>query len=1239
MRERTEQMIHSMNKNRHKRRRINAFITALAVLTGGNVFWELRETGMAVTEDDLCTMEAHEHSDNCYDSDGTLICGMDEHIHTADCYLDAEADTETPEVWEMSFIAPENAARQEQAALIAESQLGYTESTDNFILSENGVKQGYTRYGEWYGNPYGDWNTMFTYFCMYYAGVSAEEFPYGGNATTWQAKLKESELLHSPDSEPQRGNIILLDTDADGEADLTGIITDTEELLTVIEGDCDNTVAELKYQYDDSQILGYVALPEPDTPAEAEAVPMEFSAESPSGIQVSASAEKGTFPDDAVMTVSDISREEAMQAAENLESQTIDAVAVDITFTDAEGTELEPAEDKTVQVQITLPDEMKLSGDEYSLLHVSDDGDVQKVEEAEVSETGAEFLAESFSLYVLTSNQPVDVNNAIMINGNAGNNSADNPFVIGVGETIEVWYDGTDYAECYFTVEGNNLEGNAHIIERQSPWGWSSTGADTIENNIRKARFAGSTVSRESDNCYIVVKKNGAEIEKLYVKVVNNPVFIMDGDKRVLLESNTITRNVGDTFTLSLNGYNAYEIARKENVDSNTAYDYSESLYRGKPDYSRGDGNTYVDFVCKAATGDTPQTITVNGQTITINITNNHLYKIENGNRIPITNGTTINAKVGDKFTLSVNGYASHLINPPGGAYNESYIFSNGMLYRKAPIESDYHNIEFNGVSIPTTNVEFTCLKGGTTSFQANGQTINVFVSDIYINTALGERSKDEVHEYLSLHAGMFQNYPQLFICDENGNPRYIKNGDTRYYTDPKGIQNLEDAVFSPYRVSDGEEFEVIYYCLPDEVDNLDFEVTSRGTHTTTDALQKIGATQKMLMDSGEFAGKYRISAKFKASSTGNYRTGVQINGDYFYIIVTGKTNMYNKMSHADIEIDDGGKYVVEEYSFDTNGNVVKVITEYSAAVADINSCRMYDSSGQPLKFESSDAPDKSHENQDVVFVKEDYYKNGNPGESQFELTSNYMESTKTNESSGQSFGDLLLRGNKNYSLIDSYRADFNVDLSLKTVAKTQVTYDSSGNITNTQNLSFNPNASTIMQNLSFSLGRQSILDAYNKCPVHSGLDFTLAANAVMVDFSMKKEFVDGALNGDDFEFELVDNNGNIISTVKNESNGIIHFRNIYFSQTGTYNYTVREKNYGGDVIYASERIVTITVTESNGTFNAAITPSVLTAPLINYRTYRLPDTGGKGVIPYIVGGAAMMGAALMLLHRKRKEA
>ena len=88
LRERTEYLVRSLLADKQRRRKRMALITALAVLTGSNVFREL-------------TLPA----------------------------------------------AEEDASRRGQIAGIAQSQLGYAESTRNFILSDDGGRHGCTRSG------------------------------------------------------------------------------------------------------------------------------------------------------------------------------------------------------------------------------------------------------------------------------------------------------------------------------------------------------------------------------------------------------------------------------------------------------------------------------------------------------------------------------------------------------------------------------------------------------------------------------------------------------------------------------------------------------------------------------------------------------------------------------------------------------------------------------------------------------------------------------------------------------------------------------------------------------------------------------------------------------------------------------------------------------------------------------------------------------------------------------------
>lgn len=76
---------------------------------------------------------------------------------------------------------------------VAASQLGYAESTKNYQLSESDgtSHKGYTRYGAWYGNDYGDWSAMFVSLCLKYAGIPESAVPYAAGAYAWTMALNE----------------------------------------------------------------------------------------------------------------------------------------------------------------------------------------------------------------------------------------------------------------------------------------------------------------------------------------------------------------------------------------------------------------------------------------------------------------------------------------------------------------------------------------------------------------------------------------------------------------------------------------------------------------------------------------------------------------------------------------------------------------------------------------------------------------------------------------------------------------------------------------------------------------------------------------------------------------------------------------------------------------------------------------------------------------------------------------
>lgn len=229
-------------------------------------------------------VKAHHHTDACYKKE--LVCKLKEHTHTASCYSNENADVEDKSDWEAT-IPTLSGNWAEDIVSVAESQIGYEESTANFKLADDGeTRKGYTRYGDWYGNKYGDWSAMFASFCLNYAGISSKTVPVNSGSTAWITELKQKDLYKTADNHnPTTGDLVFLDTDSDGKADHVGIITGTETKddvedskvtsLTAIVGDSNDAVEENTYEISGDTIVGYCALPENPDAKDAEATTEE----------------------------------------------------------------------------------------------------------------------------------------------------------------------------------------------------------------------------------------------------------------------------------------------------------------------------------------------------------------------------------------------------------------------------------------------------------------------------------------------------------------------------------------------------------------------------------------------------------------------------------------------------------------------------------------------------------------------------------------------------------------------------------------------------------------------------------------------------------------------------------------------------------------------------------------------------------------------------------------------------
>ncbi|MBO5556857.1 MAG: CHAP domain-containing protein [Oscillospiraceae bacterium] len=393
----------------------------------------------------ICEKQAvHEHDASCYDPDGALICGqkqMPVHVHGDSCFTmvelsdeeiaqraeaekkdapvsDPGADLESEGYWTYLFSGMELSTDWAKDLVnVARSQLGYPESKRNFELAEDQSLKGYTRYGAWYGIPYGDWCAMFVSFCLRYAEIPETAVPRDSGCATWVERLSAPEFALYARAEayqPKAGDIIFFDFNNDEKADHVGLVSMVDEdqgTLETIEGNRVNYVERFTYNRTDPSILGYGVLPKnPDqVDAPQTVVTLEdrdedaytgpsFDGEA-AGMKIHVETREGTFPANIRMVVETVDTETVMEAVSGAVNKGVVGVqAVDIKFLDADDVEIEPA----LPVRVTMePAEAADGAREQVVLHVEDSGAVSPVDEPQKAGEKMTFETGGFSVYVL----------------------------------------------------------------------------------------------------------------------------------------------------------------------------------------------------------------------------------------------------------------------------------------------------------------------------------------------------------------------------------------------------------------------------------------------------------------------------------------------------------------------------------------------------------------------------------------------------------------------------------------------------------------------------------------------------------------------------------------------------------------------------------------------------------------------------------------------------------------------
>ena len=367
----------------------------------------------------FCGKETHTHGEDCRDEQGELTCTLEEHTHSLACYADPGADVETAEIWEQTFgdVTLTGDWRLDALA-IARSQLGYAESTRNYAVAEDGqTLMGYTRYGAWKGDPYGDWNALFAAFCLHYGG--AENIPTDKDCGSWAAALADA-FLPAQSHEAAPGELVFFDRDGDGTADWVAIVAEVtagEEGapsgITVIAGDADDAVQQRSYTAEDSTILGYYgSLPE-------QAKAFTLTAQTENGITVTVTGDSASLPfpvSEITLTAAEVAEEQGKAIREQLPAEEgtepEQRFLLDIALWHGEE-EIEP--EGPVTVTFSGLDTQGLYPKVY---HIDTDTQTVRDMEAEKTENGDVAVAtDHFSLYAISLAAARDITGTI--NGDA----------------------------------------------------------------------------------------------------------------------------------------------------------------------------------------------------------------------------------------------------------------------------------------------------------------------------------------------------------------------------------------------------------------------------------------------------------------------------------------------------------------------------------------------------------------------------------------------------------------------------------------------------------------------------------------------------------------------------------------------------------------------------------------------------------------------------------------------------
>ena len=311
-------------------------------------------------------IEGHSHTDACYQTRKVLACGYADyaiHQHTENCYKDGVLVCTLPEIPEHKHTRD---CYTEEKRLICEQ-----DSVEEHVHTEAcyetvedltcGQQELHTHTEECYDKD-----------GQLICGLLELKDHVHGDSCFKEVDMSAEEVAQMDDEEASQ-------LQAEEDSSTTGNIN------VPVEGDTEEEEATKK------EGIAY-----PDMPAQT------FEA-SDGKITVSISAPEGAFPAGTMMNVQTVENQQMLDTiADAAQANVKEVQAVDITFYDAEGKEIEPAK----PIRVTLASDLVKQTEDPVVVHVDDNGKAEVVEQLtekkakeELADNEIAFDADQFSVY------------------------------------------------------------------------------------------------------------------------------------------------------------------------------------------------------------------------------------------------------------------------------------------------------------------------------------------------------------------------------------------------------------------------------------------------------------------------------------------------------------------------------------------------------------------------------------------------------------------------------------------------------------------------------------------------------------------------------------------------------------------------------------------------------------------------------------------------------------------------